>query len=104
MWHALPRGGLSGYERIARQAPDSSEQALLFVEEIRERLSVISLTSEEYFLAIQETAGRGFTSSRIYDGLLLKCASKWKAEAIYSWNLKHCQALAPDAAARIQNP
>ena len=80
------------------------EQALLFVEEVRNRLTIVSLSAEEYFAAIQNTASRGFTGERIYDSLLLACAAKCKAQAVYTWNLKHYQSLAPALAPRIQTP
>ena len=80
------------------------EQALLFVEEVRDRLTLVSLSPEEYFTAIQDTASRGFTGGRIYDSLLLACAAKCKAQAVYTWNLKHYQFLAPGLAPRIQTP
>lgn len=80
------------------------EQALLFVEEVRNRLTLVSLSAEEYFAAIQDTASRGFTGGRIYDSLLLACAARCKAPAIYTWNLKHYQLLAPGLAPRIQSP
>jgi predicted nucleic acid-binding protein len=80
------------------------EQALLFVEEVRDRLTLVSLSAEEYFTAIQDTATRGFTGGRIYDSLLLACAAKCKAQAVYTWNLKHYQSLAPALAPRIQTP
>lgn len=80
------------------------EQALLFVEEVRNRLTPISLSAEEYFAAIQDAASRGFTGGRIYDSLLLACAAKCKAQAVYTWNLKHYQSLAPALAPRIQTP
>src|SRR6266849_1584890 len=80
------------------------EQALLFVEEIRNRLTLVSLSAEEYFAAIQSAASGGFTGGRVYDSLLLACAAKSKAQAVYTWNLKHYQSLAPDLAPRIQTP
>ncbi len=80
------------------------EQALLFVEEVRDRLTLVALGSEEYFAAIQKTAGRGFSGGRVYDALLLACAAKAKAQTIYTWNLKHYQALAPELSARILTP
>jgi predicted nucleic acid-binding protein len=80
------------------------EQALLFVEEVRERLTLVSLDSEEYFAAIRRTAEFGFSSGRVYDALLLACAAKVKAQTVYTWNLKHYQALAPEIHARIQTP
>lgn len=80
------------------------EQALLFVEEVRNRLTLVSLSAEEYFVAIQNTASRGFTGGRIYDSLLLACAVKSKAQVVYTWNLKHYQSLAGALASRIQTP
>ena len=80
------------------------EQALLFVEEARNRLTLVSLSAQEYFAAIQNAASRGFTGGRIYDSLLLACAAKCKAQAVYTQNLKHYQSLAPDLAPRIQTP
>src|SRR6266567_7317281 len=71
------------------------EQALLFVEEVRERLTLVSLSAEEYFVAIQNAASRGFAGGRIYDSLLLACAAKCQAQAVYTWNLKHYHSLAP---------
>ena len=80
------------------------EQALLFVEEVRNRLTLVSLSAEEYFAAIQNVASWAFTGGRVYDSLLLACAAKCKAQAFYTWNLKHYQSLAPDLASRIQTP
>ena len=80
------------------------EQALLFVEEVRNRLTLISLSADEYFATIQNASTRSFTGGRVYDALLLACAAKCKAQAVYTWNLKHYQSLAPDLAPRIQTP
>jgi predicted nucleic acid-binding protein len=80
------------------------EQALLFVEEVRDRLTLASLDGEEYFTAIQKCAERGFASGRVYDSLLLACAAKVRAQSIYTWNAKHFQALAPELAAHIHTP
>src|SRR6266705_1723607 len=80
------------------------EQVLLFVEEVRDRLTLVSLSADEYFAAIQNAASRGFTGGRIYDALLLASAAKCKAQAVYTWNLRHYQSLAPGLARRIQAP
>ncbi|MEO8127372.1 MAG: PIN domain-containing protein [Bryobacteraceae bacterium] len=80
------------------------DQAVLFVQEVRDRFHVVPLDESEYFATITECAERGFTSGRIYDALLLRCAAKIKAEVIYTWNLKHFQAIDPRQAARIQSP
>jgi len=72
--------------------------------EIRDRLTLVSLDESEYFETLRQTADAGFTSGRVYDALLLRCAAKAKARTIYTWNLKHFHAMAPGQAARIQTP
>ncbi|PYU13418.1 MAG: twitching motility protein PilT [Acidobacteria bacterium] len=80
------------------------EQVLLFVEEVRLRLTLVSLSPEEFVGTIRDASTRGLTGGRIYDALLLACAAKHKAQAIYTWNLKHYQSIAPAIASSIQVP
>jgi len=80
------------------------DQALLFVQEVRDRLTVVTLTEEEYYTTIEQAAALHFTSGRIYDALLLRCAAKVKAKIIYTWNLKHFGAISPALVDRIQTP
>jgi predicted nucleic acid-binding protein len=80
------------------------EQALLFLEEVCSRLTVVSLNSDEYVRTIQNAAARGFIGGRVYDALLLACAAEFKARVIYTWDLKHYQSLAPEFASQIQTP
>jgi predicted nucleic acid-binding protein len=80
------------------------EQVLLFIEEVRKRLSVVALEPEEYYETIRRAADRGLTSGRIYDALLMSCAAKSNAEVIYTWNLKHFHSIAPELAPYIRTP
>jgi predicted nucleic acid-binding protein len=80
------------------------QQVILFVQEVRDRMTLVSLDEREYFDTIQRTATAGFTSGRVYDALLLRCAAKVKAQTIYTWNLKHFKAIAPEQAAQIRTP
>ena len=80
------------------------EQVMLFVQEVRDRLTLVSLDQSEYFDTIQRAAAAGFTGGRIYDALLLSCAAKVQAKTIYTWNIKHFQAIAPEQARRIRTP
>ena len=80
------------------------EQVFLFIEEVRKRLSLVSLEPEEYYETMQRAAGRGVTSGHIYDALLMSCASKSKAKIIYTWNLKALHSIAPELSAYIRTP
>ena len=80
------------------------DQALLFVQEARDRLAIVTLTGDEYYATIAHAAALGLTSGRVYDALLLRCAIKVKAEVIYTWNLKHFRMINPEVAGRIRTP
>ena len=77
---------------------------MLFVEEVRERLTLVSLDGEEYFAVVRRCAEKGFTSGKVYDALLLACAAKARAQTIFTLDEKHFRAIAPDLASRIQSP
>jgi len=81
-----------------------SDQAMLFVQEVRERCQIVTLDEVDYWQTISTAAERGLTSGRIYDALLLRCAMKVDAARIYTWNLKHFRAIAPSLADRIRTP
>jgi len=82
----------------------SPEQAGLFVDEVYKRLTPVSLDEDEYYKTIHDAAERGVAGGRIYDALLLQCARKCKAEIVYTWNLNHFRAIAPDLAKRVHTP
>ena len=49
------------------------EQVMLFVQEVRDRLTLVPLNETEYFEPIQQTAAAGFTSGRVYDAAFALC-------------------------------
>ena len=82
------------------------EQALLSIEEnILKHFKTVGLAGSEYAALLREAAGSGIQGGTVYDALLLKCATKAGVDAIYTWNLKHFQAIAPqDVVARLSAP
>ena len=80
------------------------EQALLFIGNIRERLTIVGLTAEEYAKALQTFAELGVTGGAIYDALLAACAMKAKAETLFTWNIRHFAQLGPNVARLLQAP
>ena len=80
------------------------DQALLFVQEVRDRCTIVTLNEVEYYRTIALAAEQGFSSGRIYDALLLGCAVKVKAEVVFTWNLRHFRTIAPHLADRIRTP
>jgi predicted nucleic acid-binding protein len=82
----------------------SGEQAMLFIADIRERLSLIALDANEYAKALEASAARGIVGGGIYDAMLAHCAIKAQAETIYSWNSRHYSQCGPEVTQRLQTP
>jgi predicted nucleic acid-binding protein len=71
------------------------EQGLLFIENVRDYFSVITLSAAEQFEAAAEAARRGLGGGKVYDLLTLKCAFKAGAERVYALNLPEFARLTP---------
>ena len=79
-------------------------QAMLFVGNICERLSLVALDGAEYLRTLQASADLGVVGGTVYDALLARCAMKARAEIIYSWNEKHSAQCGPDVTRRLRRP
>jgi predicted nucleic acid-binding protein len=82
----------------------SCEQALLFIAIIRERLSVIALSGDEYADALASAAALRIVGGSVYDAILARCALKSRADAIYSWNARHYAQCGPEVTRRLRTP
>jgi predicted nucleic acid-binding protein len=82
----------------------SGAQAMLFVSNICERLSLVALDGEEYLRVLQVSADLGVVGGTVYDALLAQCAIKARAEIIYSWNEKHYAQCGSDVTRRLRKP
>ena len=82
----------------------SCDQALLFIDDIRERFTTIALDEAEYWSAITAAAAEGVIGGTVYDALIARCALKVKATVIYTWNLEHFRRVGPEVARRVQTP
>src|SRR5205809_762610 len=64
----------------------SGDQALLFLESIRDRLTIIALDADDYINLLQGSAAAGVVGGATYDAILARCALKADVEMIYTWN------------------
>ena len=80
------------------------DAALLFLRDIRDHLTLISLDERDYFQTIEEAAAAALASGAVYDALLGYCALKAKAETLYTWNTQDFLRLAQPIAARVRRP
>ena len=90
--------GMPGRRRV------SGDEALLFLGDIRERLTVVALDAQEYFQMTEASAAANLAGGAIYDAILGHCALKAKAQVIYTWNTKDYLRLPPAIAGRVRNP
>jgi predicted nucleic acid-binding protein len=82
----------------------SGGQAMLFIGNIRDRLSIIALNADEYANALLASATLGIVGGGIYDAMLAHCALKAKAETIYTWNIRRYSQCGPDIVGRLRTP
>lgn len=90
--------GMPGRRRV------SGNEALLFLGDIRERLTLVALGEREYFQIVEASAAANLTGGAIYDAILGQCALKAKADVIYTWNTEDFLRLPPAIADRVKNP
>jgi predicted nucleic acid-binding protein len=90
--------GMPGKDRV------SGDEALLFLGNIRERLTIVTLNEEEYCKAIEAAAAAGISGGGIYDALLGHCAVIANADTIYTWNVKHFRRIWHRIADRVRTP
>jgi predicted nucleic acid-binding protein len=82
----------------------SGNEALLFVGDIRNHLTLVALNEQEYFEVAEASAEAGATGGAIYDAILGRCALKAKAQVIYAWNVKDFMRLGSVMASRVTTP
>ena len=90
--------GMPGKDRA------SADEALLFLGTVREHLTIVTLSEEEYVAALEASAANGVVGGGVYDSLIAHCAVKAGAEAIYTWNVKHFKRLGAEIAKRVTTP
>ncbi len=84
-----------------RVGPD---QAMLFLQTMRERLTLVALSEVEYYEAIDAASARAIAGGAVYDALLAHCALKIKAQTLYTWNVRDFQRLGPEIASHVRTP
>lgn len=82
----------------------SGDQALLFLETVEQRLTIVALNEAEYLATIRQAATNGIVGGMLYDALLAACANKANAERVYTWNLQHFQRLGTEFGKRVRTP
>jgi predicted nucleic acid-binding protein len=101
--------GLAELYSVLTRAPFTppvypAEAWQLISENILPYFEVVTLSAKEYSDTIRSCAKLGWTGGRLYDALHLRCAQKSGCSRIYTFNVKHFKALAPEMADLISAP
>ena len=73
-----------------------AEARQLIEQTVLPNVHVVSLSPTEYRQVIAECADAGWTGGVIYDAIHLRAARKVSCERLYTFNVKHFRAIAPD--------
>jgi predicted nucleic acid-binding protein len=90
--------GMPGKERA------SPDEALLFLRDIGERLTLVSLDGAEYQQVLETAAHANVIGGGIYHALVAQCAYKAKARTLYTWSLKHFERLGSNLSLTVKHP
>jgi predicted nucleic acid-binding protein len=82
----------------------SGEHGMLFIADIRQRLTVVSLSADQFGDMLQKFASIGIVGGAIYDALLAACALKAKAETLFTWNTRHYGQFGPEVLRILRTP
>ncbi len=82
----------------------SPHEALLFLGDVRERLTTIALEEPEYFAVLESAASAGLTGGSTYDAIIAHCALKAKAQNLYTWNVRHFKRFGGQLPVRVREP
>ena len=81
------------------------QEARLLIQTIRERFSVIGLTTDEYFDTVERLAAQSIARKQTYDGLIMAAAAKCRPDAIYTFNLNDFLLVSPpELRDRVRTP
>ena len=81
----------------------SGPDGIDIVRQIRDRVTVVSLTEAEYVAAI-ELASAFVVGGAIYDALIARCAIKAKADVLLTWNLRDFTRFGDEVARLVKTP
>jgi predicted nucleic acid-binding protein len=71
-----------------------TEAARIVVENILPCFDVVPITKRDYLAVLKSMGDEGFPGAKIYDALLLRCASNCEPDWVYTFNLADFRQLA----------
>ena len=76
---------------------------MAILKQIREKLTIISLSEEEYVSALQSVS-ETIVGGAAYDALIARCAIKAHADVLLTWNTRDFTRFGPDISRLMKTP
>jgi predicted nucleic acid-binding protein len=76
---------------------------MAILKQIREKLTIISLSEEEFVSALQAVS-ETIVGGAAYDALIARCAIKAQADILVTWNVRDFTRFGPDVARLVKTP
>lgn len=81
----------------------TGRDGMTVLKQICDRLTVISLTEQEYVAALESVSGT-VVGGAAYDALIAKCAVKAGADVLLTWNTRDFKRFGPEIAHLVKTP
>jgi predicted nucleic acid-binding protein len=82
----------------------SPNEALLFIRDAFERLTIVTLDTDEYLTTLESAVAESIAGGTVYDAIIGQCALNANAQTIYTWSKKHFMGLGEAIAGRVRAP
>jgi predicted nucleic acid-binding protein len=79
-------------------------EGISIVKQIRERLTLIALSGQEYFSALELASSGTIVGAAAYDALIAQCALKAGADILLTWNVRDFTRLGSAVAQLVKTP
>jgi predicted nucleic acid-binding protein len=77
---------------------------MTIVKQIRERLSLIALSEQDYVSALELASSEAVVGAAAYDALIGYCALKAGADILLTWNVRDFTRLGPAVTRLVKTP
>ncbi|MFZ0520456.1 MAG: PIN domain-containing protein [Candidatus Acidiferrales bacterium] len=82
----------------------AGSEGVRIIEQIRERLTLITLTEQEYASALERASASGIVGAATYDALIAQCALKAGAHVLLTWNVRDFTRIGATVAEIVKTP
>jgi len=79
-------------------------EGVSIVKQIRERLTLITLSEQEYVSALEQASSGSIVGAAAYDALIAHCALKAAADILLTWNVRDFTRLGSTVASLVKTP